>query len=59
MMHNDDGCTPVVNFACRRRLDREITRYLEEAAQRIILYKAVVDKEVEGQSIARRRFPPG
>ena len=44
MMHND-GCTLDVCFACRRRLDREIARYLE-AAQRIILYKSVVDKEV-------------
>ena len=53
-MHND-GCTSEVNFACRRRLDREIARYLEEA-QRIILlyYKAVVDKEV--RSIDNRRY---
>ena len=43
-MHND-GCTSEIFFACRRRLDREIARYLEEA-QRIILYKAVTDKEV-------------
>jgi len=52
MMHND-GCTLDVCFACRRRLDREIARYLE-AAQRIILYKAVVDKEV--RPIDKRRY---
>ena len=53
----NDGCT-FVCFACRRRLDREIARNLEEA-QRIILYKAVVDKEIRSIDSTALLLPSG